>query len=113
MTPQEKEEEKKRLKEKYGKLFDATAALLFQHDPICINFEENIDEYELEARTILPRLRNCRCAADVTRVVHEEFVRWFSFEAGPVERYEKIGEELWRLWNDHGGLIRSCRPPIV
>ena len=78
MTRQENEEEKRRLKEQYGELFDATAALLFRHDPIGINFEENLDEYEPEARTILPRLRDCYGAADVTRVVHEEFVRWFS-----------------------------------
>jgi hypothetical protein len=102
MTRQGSAEEKRRLKGQYGELFDATAALLFRHDPIGINFEENVDEYEPEARTILPRLRECHSSADVARVVHEEFASWFSVsDAGPAERYEKIGEELWQLWCKH------------
>jgi len=36
---------------------------------------------------ILPRLRTCVSAAEVQRVVHEEFCRWFDVEtAGPFER---------------------------
>ena len=39
------------------------------------NFEDNSDEYEPEARTILPRLRSCHSADDVLQVVYAEFVR--------------------------------------
>lgn len=95
-------EEKRRLKAEYGDLYDATAALLFRHDPIAIDFKTNTDEYEPEAETILPRLRECRSETDVVRVVHEEFVRWFSEEdAGPRGKYEQIGRELWDLWQRH------------
>jgi hypothetical protein len=98
-TRQEILEERRQLREKYGELFDSTAALLFRHDPIGISFENDADEYESEAGTILPRLRGCRSADDVRRVVHEEFNRWFEYgTAGPEERYSEIASEIWRLW---------------
>ena len=100
MTREQIAEERRRLKAEYGALFDATAALLFRHDPIGINFDTNTDEYEPEVRTILPRLKDCRTEADVTRVVYEEFVHWFG-DAGPMERYEQIGREFWQLWQRH------------
>lgn len=95
-------EERRRLRLKYGELFDATAGLLFRHDPIGINFDNNADEYEPEVGTILPRLHACQSPGDVLKVVHEEFVRWFDpATAGPQERYAKIASELWQLWQRH------------
>jgi len=82
---------KRRLKARYDELYADVAALLFRHDPIGINFEDNTDEFEPEAGTILPRLRDGQSASDVTRVVHEGFERWFSkLDAGPVDRHEGI-----------------------
>jgi hypothetical protein len=101
MTKERKEikASRRRLKEEYGDLFQAISAALFRHDPISINFETNADEYEPEVGTILPRLRLCHSADDVRRVVHEEFVRWFSVEdTGREERYDQIAKEIWNLW---------------
>ena len=53
-------EERRKLREEYGILFESVAALLFKHDPVGINFDHNTDEYESEAGTILPRLNTCR-----------------------------------------------------
>ena len=101
-TREQIREKKRRLKARYGKLYVDVAALLFRHDPIGINFEDNTDEYETETGTILPRLRECQSAADVTGIVHQEFQHWFSpIDAGPLERYGKIGEEIWQLWQTH------------
>ena len=97
-------EERRRLKAEYGALFDSMAALLYRHDPIGINFDfdDNKDEYEPEAGTILPRMSGCRSVDDVLQVVHEEFVRWFDHgTAGPPEHYEKVASEVWQLWQDH------------
>lgn len=95
--------ERRQLRVEYGFLFNSVAALLFRHDPIGIAFDnENIDEYEPEAGTILPRLRRCESPADALRAIHEEFVRWFGADtAGPVERYEDIASEIWQLWQAH------------
>jgi hypothetical protein len=92
---------RRRIRESYGELFDATTALLLQHEPIGINFEVNADEYEPEAETILPRLSSCSSSDDVLVVVHQEFVRWFGDTAGSQERYLQIARELWTLWQRH------------
>jgi hypothetical protein len=92
-------------------LFDSMAALLYRHDPIGINFDfdDNKDEYEAEARTILSRLNSCRSVDDVLQVVHEEFVRWFDRgTAGPPEHYQKIASEVWQLWEGHPHGFRPC-----
>jgi hypothetical protein len=86
----------------YGELYDDAAELLFRHDPIGINFDNNSDEYEPEVGTILPKLRICESATDVLQVVHEEFVRWFGpVTAGPKERYVEISAEIWQLWQSY------------
>lgn len=85
----------------YKDLYDKVAALFFRHDPAGIGFDDNIDEYELEVDTVLPRLERCRNVEDVTNVLYEEFVRWFDADiAGPRERYLAIAAELWPLWLD-------------
>jgi hypothetical protein len=107
-TREEILEERRRLKTEYGELFDTVSALLFRHDPIGIAFDnENSDEYDPEAGTILPRLRNCESVSDVQRVLHDEFVRWFDAgNAGPEERYALIASEIWELCR-----LRSNRRP--
>ena len=98
-TKEEIAAENRRLKAEYGELFDAVAEILFRHDPIGINFEDNSDEYYPEARTILPRLKDCASPQDVVTVIHEEFNSWFDSDtAGPRERYVDIADEVWTLW---------------
>jgi hypothetical protein len=95
-------EERRKLKKQYGELFDLVTALLFKHDPVGINFEDNIDEYEPEAGTILPNLRSCHSVEEVQHMVHGEFVRWFDDGiAGPEENYRLIADEIWDLWQKY------------
>ncbi len=93
-------EERRQLRIEYGEVFGAVAARLFQADPIGIAFDnENLDEYEPEAGTILPRLKTCACTEDVLGIVHEEFSHWFGADtAGPRENYQKIASDIWDLW---------------
>ena len=103
-TREEIVENRRRLGAEYGALFDSMAALLFRHDPIGVNFDDNTDEYEPEVDTILPRMRDCRSADDALKVVHEEFIRWFdSSTAGSPERYQEIASEIWQLWRSYRG----------
>lgn len=96
-TGEEIREERRELRKKYGELFDKISAILFRADPVGIAFDnENLDEYELEAGTILPRLTKCRSSEDVRCVVHEEFIRWFGTDnAGPKESYYEIADDIW------------------
>ena len=71
-------EERRRLRREYGDLFETIAGFLLRADPVGISFDnENRDEYDRKVGTILPRLKACKSAEDVLRVVHEEFVHWF------------------------------------
>jgi hypothetical protein len=110
-TREEILENRRRLRAEYGELFDSMAALLFRHDPIGVNFDDNTDEYEPEVDTILPRMRGCHSSDDVLRVVHEEFIHWFdSSIAGSPERYQTIASEIWQLWQSHQGSPEAMPP---
>lgn len=84
---------------KHGALFDQVTGLLFRHDPVGINYDFNVDEYDVEAASILDRLPSCGSAGAAQLVVHEEFVRWFGPQiAGPSENYATVSHVLWNLW---------------
>lgn len=70
--------------------------ILFDEDPALVNFEVNIDEYEPEVRTILPRLRDCRSSEEVEQVLREELQRWFGYDAlVSTAKYQKIAQRVW------------------
>jgi hypothetical protein len=84
------------LRREFKALYQQVTLILFEEDPSGINFKTNTDEYEPEAGTILPRLRECSTADDVRAVVHEEFVRWFGAEiAGSAEKYISAAKRIW------------------
>jgi hypothetical protein len=55
------------------------------------------DEYEAEASTIIPRLKDANSSDDVRRTVHQEFLRWFESEGtvGAESAYDGIAQEIW------------------
>lgn len=92
-------EKRKAVQLQYGEMFDALSKLLFELDPISINFETNTDEYEPEVGAIIPRLTHAESEADVRKIVHEEFCKWFdSKTAGPIEDYDDIASRIWMEW---------------
>ena len=96
-------EERDRLKKEYGELLERVSKVLFEEDPVGLDFGDNVDEYDTEASTILPRLRGCRSAADTRTVIHEEFCRWFDVPtAGSIERYNRASERIWQIWKESG-----------
>jgi hypothetical protein len=108
-TREQIREARRQAREAYGELLDATAALLYRHDPVGIAFDNpNADEYAPEAETILPRLAGCNSTDDLLQVVHEEFSRWFGADtAGPRESYNEIASELWQLWRAHSDKLNA------
>jgi hypothetical protein len=91
--------EREQLKRQYGLLFDTVAALLFERDPIGINFGDNTDEYDPETGTILPRLASAKSVDDVQTIVHEEFCRSFDkVDVGALEQYREAPEKIWEAW---------------
>lgn len=95
------ERERSELRRRYGHLFDKVSSILFEADLKGINFETNIDEYEPEVGTILPRLTSAKSVDDVVLIVHAEFCKWFGDdEVGSVSDYSEVAEQIWREWND-------------
>jgi len=83
-------------------LFLRLTLAFFVFDPMGINFIDNSEEYVPEVRTVLPRLPGACSAADVQRILHEEFEKWFG-KAGPMETYETLALETWRAWREESG----------
>jgi hypothetical protein len=84
----------------YKNLHRGLTALLYRHDPIGLaSAGAPKDEYEPEASTIIPRLKDAKNADDVRRIVHEEFLHWFDGEgtAGPESAYTAIAHDIWEL----------------
>ena len=71
--------------------------LLFRHDPMgLVALGAPSDEYESEAETIAPRLADVTSAEDVRRVLHEEFVSWFTDDTAPSpDALTAPADELW------------------
>jgi hypothetical protein len=89
----------KAIKLQFGALFGEISAALYAADPVGINSGSNIDEYNAEAGTILPRLREAHSADNVQVIVYEEFCRWFDKdEVGDIGRYEEVSEIIWEAW---------------
>jgi hypothetical protein len=89
------------LKAAYGALYTEVSRLMREADPIrLIAIGAPEDEYDVELRTILPRLREAKSADDVQRIVHEEFVHWFSAEiAGSAAGYADVSKKIWKARN--------------
>lgn len=89
------------LEAEYGMLYTEVSRLMREADPIrLIGIGAPEDEYDVEVRTILPRLREAKSPDDVQRIVHEEFAHWFGAEiAGPAAQYADVSKNIWEAWN--------------
>lgn len=89
--------DKREGKVKFAALREAVSEALREADPIGLLQEgAPADEYDPEIGTILPRLRAAESAADVQRIVHQEFAAWFGEEiAGSPGGYERAAVRIW------------------
>jgi hypothetical protein len=83
---------------RYDELVAAVKAAVDAADPIgLLELGAPIDEYEPEIGTIVPRVAKAADVAEVHRIVHEEFGRWFGKDtAGPFAAYEAPAREIWQ-----------------
>ena len=95
-------EKRKIIEESYPELFQRVTSILFKHDPVGINYEDNTNEYEPEAGTIIPRLVDCSSFMDARKMIHEEFLRWFYDDVGDEDEYTDVAKEIWDLWKAFG-----------
>lgn len=80
-------------------LTDRVSAILFDADPVGINFDSNADEYEAEAEAIVIALPEATGIDDVTDIAYGAFVQWFDVEtAGQREQYIGVAAQIWDEW---------------
>ncbi|HXT42204.1 MAG TPA: hypothetical protein VN887_19510 [Candidatus Angelobacter sp.] len=110
MTPGElriHRQRRKDLSASYQQALNEISAILFRHDPIGINFEDNTDEYDPEAGSVLSRMSDNLSLEQTTTIVHEEFVRWFGREtADPRERYAAVAPQILAAYQKFAESIR-------
>ncbi len=83
-------------------LVDELTAVLFEADPIGLNFETNTDEYAAEAQSIALRLPEVNDLNQLRELVHQEFVRWFDADlAGSPSKYTTLAQKVLTVWHRH------------
>ncbi len=81
----------KRLRTRFPQAYQMLLDVLLGHDPMCI---AKVDEYDLEANTILPLLKREHTVEQVHTIVYEQFCYWFSESAGKKSKYTFIAERI-------------------
>ena len=91
---------KAQLKATYGTLYDRLVQLLYEADLAGISHFA-ADEYEPEVTTILPRLPQATCEAEVERIIREEFVSGFyeGIDRHNPERFAWAAQQIWQAWH--------------
>lgn len=104
-----------KLRQNYKELYSKVEEILFRHDPIGINSEENKDEYDPEVSTILPRLKDAKSEDDVINIVYAEFANWFGADTAGDKNsttYKKTAEEIWTAWNEFKTKTTEQQAPV-
>ena len=89
---------KKRVKE-YSEAFDKVSMVLFEHDPIGLNFDDNVDEYELEAGMVVSQFSKANSVDELETIILKIFVECFDEELATRKRevYQLIAKEVWQI----------------
>jgi hypothetical protein len=89
------------MKKKNRALHLDISAILLKYDPMDVGAAYIEDEeYDLEAATILSRIKEIHTKEELTNIVYEEFRSWYGKEAeGKHLLYEKIAAEIWETWH--------------
>ena len=89
------------MKKKNRALHLDISAILLKYDPMEVGAAViESDEYDLEAATILSRIKEVHSKEELTDIVYEEFQSWYGKDAvGERDLYEKMASEIWEVWH--------------
>lgn len=79
-------------------LLQSISGILYECDPMCLQWGHNEDEYDPEAVSIIYALHDAKSADDVANVVVREFQHWFSYDLSPYKDNPKFVRMCWRIW---------------
>ncbi len=91
------------MKKKNRALHLDISAILLKYDPMEVGaavIED--DEYDLEAATILSRIKEVHSKEELADIVYEEFQSWYGKDAvGERQKYIDMAAEIWDVWHKH------------
>ncbi len=88
------------MKKKNRALHLDISAILLKYDPMDVGAAVDSDEYDLEAATILSRIKEVHSKEELTDIVFEEFESWYGKNAvGERQKYEQMAAEIWETWH--------------
>ena len=91
-------------KEEMASLIRDVSAILFECDPMCLNFGTNSDEYDPEAVTIISMLKNTETENDSIEAIVDTFRRWFGEDHSEYKndrKYISMAHRIWVACSEH------------
>lgn len=85
-------------------LLKAISAILFESDPMCLNFYTNDDEYDPEAISIISELNGAKSVDDAADIVIEQFQHWFDCDLSPYKdnsKFIRMSRRIWVAWCEY------------
>lgn len=77
-------------------------ALLFDADPMRLNFGDNTDEYQIEADQITIMLNTASSADEVITIIHQVFCAFFWEDLVPTKPFfANVAISIWDTYQQH------------
>ncbi len=97
------------MKKKNRALHLDISAILLKYDPMQIGAVAETDEYDLEAATILSRIKEVHTKEELADIVYEEFQSWYGREeVGDKELYVQMAGEIWEVWHRYNNASNAA-----
>ena len=97
------------MKKKNRALHLDISAILLKYDPMHVGSVAETDEYDLEAATILSRIKEVHTKEELADIVYEEFQSWYGREeVGDKETYVQMADEIWEVWHRYNNASHAA-----
>lgn len=92
------------VRSQHPQLLQSISSILYNCDPMCLNFDCNGDEYDPEAISIIYELQDAKSAKDVANIVIGQFQEWFGEDLSPFkanDKFIRMCRSIWMAWCAH------------
>ena len=92
-------------KEEMKPLIQEVSSILFECDPMCLDFGTNSDEYDFVADTVVLFLKDKETVGDVIEAIIRSIKCWFSSDLSDYKTNDKfisMSQRIWTAWMKSG-----------
>ena len=86
------------------------STILFECDPMCINFDSNRDEYDPEAVSIVAMLKDKGTVDDAAQVIVDALMHWFDEDLSEYKtdtKWRSMAQRIWVACSEHQDGIKT------